>query len=138
MTPKKKQILFKIVGILLCTVPAAVTALSYFPLWMQNEKSAISVFSLLVLGVCVIPLRNVIANALKSPAAWQLWLVLWILLSLLDAITEGLRAVSAVAFPTNLLGALFFWLARREAAKAVGPAQNATSVKAADRETPHE
>ncbi len=113
----RKQLLYKIIGILLCTLPATITTLTYFPLWMQSERSAVSVLSVAVLALCAIPARRVIARTLRSPSAWQLWLILWITLTMLNAISEGLRAVSAVAFPTSLLGAVFFYLARREAKK---------------------
>ncbi len=121
----KKQLTLKIIGTLLCTLPAALTALSYFPLWMQSERSAVSILSLAVLALCAIPARRVIVRALKSPSAWQMWLVLWIALTMLNAISEGLRAVCAVAFPSSLLGAVFFWLARRAASSN-------------DKEEPHE
>ncbi len=111
----KKPLLFKIIGILLCVLPAAVTALTYFPLWMQSERSAVSVLSVAVLALCAIPARRVIARTLRSPSAWQFWGVMWIALTMLNAISEGLRAVSAVAFPTSLLGAVFFRLGSRAA-----------------------
>ncbi len=110
----KRQLIYKIVGILLCTLPASIATLSYFPLWMRNERSAVSVLSVAVLCLCAIPFKRAIGRALRSPSAWQMWLVLWIGLTMLNAISDGLRAVSAVAFPTSLLGAVFFWLARRE------------------------
>ncbi len=123
----KKQLTYKIIGILFCTLPAAITALTYFPLWFSDAHTSVSVLSVAVLALCAIPARRVIANALKSPSAWQFWLVMWISLSLLNTISDGMRAVSAVAFPTSLIGAVFFWLARREATKVTK-----------EEETPHE
>ncbi len=123
----KKQTVYKILGILLCVLPAAITALAYFPLWIQDGKSTISVLSLLILALCAIPARRILKRVLRSPSAWQLWLALWILTSVLDPIISGMRAVSAVAFPTSVLGALFFRLARK-----------AGGTIASNEEEPHE
>ncbi len=113
----KKPLIYKIIGMLLCILPAAITALTYFPLWMHDAKCTVSILAVAVLALAAIPARRVITRALKSPSAWQFWLVMWVSLSLLNSISTGLRAVSAVAFPTSLAGAVFFYLARREEAR---------------------
>ncbi len=107
----KRRLICKVIGILLCTVPAVVMTLAYFPLWLGEEKTALSILSVLVLALCAIPFRRVLAQALRSPSAWQMWLVLWLALTILESISAGLRAVSAVAFPCSLAGAWFFRIA---------------------------
>ncbi len=110
----KRSLLFKIIGICLCTLPAAIATLAHFPLWLGEERTAVSALSVAVLALCAIPFRRVLKRVFRSPSAWQLWLVLWILLSVLNPIIVGLRAVCAVACPSSLLGAVFFRLARKK------------------------
>ncbi len=109
--------LYKIIGLLLCTVPAAVTTLLHFPLWLSREDSGFSVLSILVLSLCAIPARRMLRDFFRNPSAWKMWLVLWILFTVTDNLIDGLRAVACVACPASALGALFFWLAKRQEKK---------------------
>lgn len=106
--------IYKAVGLALCVLPPALTALSYFPLWLGERESTFSVLSVCVLFLCALPFHRILREKLKSPSAWQMWLILLILLSLVRNIIDGLRAVACVAVPTSLLGAVFFALAKRE------------------------
>ena len=113
MTPTLKANLLKGLGLALCILPASLTALRYFPLWISQKETAVSVGAILVLALCAIPFWRVITEAFRSPSAWQLWLVLLLALTFLESIAGGLRAVAAVAFPTSLLGSVCFGIARR-------------------------
>lgn len=108
-----KARIYKAVGLCLSILPPAGVTLAYFPLWFGEEKSTVSVLSILILMLCALPFHRVIRERLRSPAAWQMWLILWVGLSLFESICRGLRAVSCVAFFSNLLGAVFFRLAKR-------------------------
>jgi len=116
MTPAKRAMLFKAAGLLLCTVPAAVTALFQFPLWIRHDDSTLSLLSVLVLCLCAIPFRRVLSECLRSPSAWQMWLVLWLALTLLEPLFSGLRIVALIALPFSVLGAVCFRIARGIAA----------------------
>ncbi|MDD6981544.1 MAG: hypothetical protein PUJ21_07405 [Clostridia bacterium] len=109
--------IYKAVGLALCVLPPALTALSYFPLWLEKRESTFSLLSVCVLFLCALPFHRILREKLKSPSAWQMWLILLILLSLFRNIIDGLRAVACVAVPTSLLGAVFFALAKRETAR---------------------
>ncbi|MBP3437233.1 MAG: hypothetical protein J6K61_04945 [Clostridia bacterium] len=106
-------IFFRIAGFALCTLPAVISSLEHFPLWLSDRASTLSIFGLLVLLLAVLPFWKAIKHWLKSPSAWMLWFLLWLFLSLFRQIIDGLIAVSFVAFPFSMLGALCFYLAKR-------------------------
>lgn len=105
--------LLKLLGLLLCILPPAITALTYFPLWIGEKDSAVSIMALLVLTLCAVPFWRVLRDALRSPSAWMMWLVLFLALSLLESLCTGLRVVALIGFPTSLLGAICFHFAKR-------------------------
>ncbi len=105
--------LLKLLGLLLCVLPPAITALTYFPLWIGKTDSALSVMAILVLSLCALPFWRVLRDALRSPSAWMMWLILFLALSLLESLCEGLRVVALVGCPTSLLGAVCFYFAKR-------------------------
>ncbi len=112
--PKVWQVrLLKGIGYFLSVVPASVTAMAYFPLWMGERKSAVSVLSVLLLFLCLLPLWRGVKSILKSPSLWQMWLILYVLLTTLEGILSGVRMVSMVAFPTGLLATVFFKWAKK-------------------------
>ena len=117
MQAGKKIRLFKLLGLLFSTLPPALVALHYFPLWLGEEKTCISLISVLLLLVCAIPLRRTLREALKTPSPWMCWLALWLVLTAFEHIARGVRAVALAALPFSIVGAFFFYLARREEAK---------------------
>ena len=114
MRRSTKSLIFNIIGYVLCIVPAGVCTLGYFPLWLGDKNSCLSLVSIFVLSLCIIPLWRMIRESLKSPSAWKLWLVMLLIFTAVEHIIVGLRAIACVACPTSALGALFFWLAKRE------------------------
>lgn len=109
-----KSLVYNILGYVLCIVPATICTLTQFPLWMQDRNSCLSLLSLGVLGLCVLPLWRMIKEGLKSPSAWKLWLILFLTFTVVEHIIIGLRIIALVAFPTSALGAVLFRLAKRE------------------------
>ena len=110
-------ICLRIAGYVLCIVPALVSSLEHFPIWLSDRAQALSLFGVLVLLLAVLPLWKTVKQVLKSPSAWMVWVLLWLFLSLFRNIIDGLIAVALVAFPSSMLGALCFYLARRQAKK---------------------
>ena len=103
----------KALGYLLCVAPPLLAANEHFPLWLaEGEKTAFSFLGVVVLFLCAIPLWRGIKTALRSPSAWQVWLMLLILLYTTKSIADGLIAVSVVALPSSILGALCFRYAK--------------------------
>ena len=112
-----KSLVYKILGYALSIIPAFVCTIFQFPLWIQDKNSCISLLSLLLLGLCILPLWRMIKEGLKSPSAWKLWLILLILFTVVEHIIVGLRVIALVACPTSALGALFFRLAKQNEEK---------------------
>ena len=109
-----KALWAKTLGYILCVLPPVLATLEHFPLWIKaGEKATFSFLGICVLLLCCIPLRRGIAAALRSPSAWQMWLVLLIVLYGARSIMDGLIAVSVVALPCSILGAFCFRYAKR-------------------------
>ena len=114
MKQTRKILWLKGIGYALCIIPPLLATLEHFPLWLSQGKSAsFSVISLCLLLFCLLPLRKGIRKWLRSPSAWQIWTILWIVLTFTKPITEGILAIAAVACPTSLLGAILFWRAKK-------------------------
>ena len=101
------------IGLGLCVLPPAIATLSYFPLWLEKEESALSAIALVLLAIAMIPLFRYIKALLRSPSAWMLWLVLFILLSLFRSVIDGLCMISFLGLLGGILGGIFFAVANR-------------------------
>lgn len=109
--------LWRILGVLLSVIPPAFAILEYFPLWLTRGKTAISALSLLLLLLAAIPLFRIMKRRFKSPSPWVLWFLLWLFLRLFLPIAEALMTIAFISFPTCLLGAVCFYLARKRERK---------------------
>ena len=105
--------LFSLLGYASCILPCAIATLAHFPLWFSNRTQSISVISLLLLLLSLIPLWRTLKKRFFSPAPWTFWLVAFVLLTLLRNIVNGIWTVSFFALVGSLAGALFFALAKR-------------------------
>lgn len=103
----------RIIGLGLCILPPAVATLSFFPLWLNREESALSAFALLLLLLACLPLFRALRTFLRSPSAWMLWLVLFILLGLFRSIADGLYMISFFGLLGGIGGGICFAVAKR-------------------------
>ena len=111
MTKTKRQLL-KAMGYALCVVPATLSALEHFPLWLGDTKTSLSLFGVILLALCLWPFKRGLKKVWKNPSLWMLWLCLYLFLKLLLPLAQGLFAVAGVALPFSLLGAVCFRLSR--------------------------
>ena len=74
----------------------------------------VSGVTLILLFICALPLKRYISAFLKSPSAWVLWLSVYVILSLLSTVIDDVISISLVAFPSNLIGSLFFKIAKKD------------------------
>ena len=109
---KTKRKLLKAMGYALCVVPASLSALEHFPLWLSETKSSLSLLVVLLLAICLWPFKRGVQKVWKNPSIWMLWLCLYIGLKLTVPLAQGLLAVAGVALPFSLLGAVCFRLSR--------------------------
>lgn len=106
--------LLRILGITLCVLPPALATLEFFPLWLTREDCRLSALSVLLLLLSAAPLFRLLRARLRSPSAWLVWLLLWALLCAFEPIVASLKTIALISFPTSLLGAVCFRLAKRK------------------------
>ena len=107
-----KSIFLRVIGLVLCVIPVSVAVLSYFPAWRaEGGEVLLSGATLLLLCMAAVPLYKLISARLRSPAAYTLWLIAFILFFLLSNIAEEMVVISFTGFVGNLLGAIAFKLA---------------------------
>lgn len=101
-----------ILGFFLCIAPPIICTASYFPIWRDGGQ-AVSGGVLLLLLISAYPIYKFIKRSLESPAAYTIWLILFVLFSLLSRIAYEMTVISFVGFVGNALGALCFYFAKR-------------------------
>ena len=107
-----KSIFLRVIGLVLCVIPVTVSILCYFPAWRaEGGEVLLSGATLLLLCMAAVPLYKLISARLRSPAAYTLWLIAFILFFLLSNIAEEMVVISFTGFAGNLLGAIAFKLA---------------------------
>ena len=107
-----KSIFLRVIGLVLCVIPVTVSILCYFPAWRaEGGEVLLSGTTLLLLCMAAVPLYKLISEKLRSPAAYTLWLIAFILFFLLSNIAEEMVVISFTGFIGNLLGAIAFKLA---------------------------
>ena len=107
-----KSIFLRVIGLVLCVIPVSVAILSYFPAWRaEGGEVLLSGATLLLLCMAAVPLYKLISARLRSPAAYTLWFIAFILFFLLSNIAEEMVVISFTGFVGNLLGAIAFKLA---------------------------
>ena len=107
-----KSHLLRLFGIALCVVPVTVSIFCYFPTWRAaGGEVLLSGTALLLLCLAAIPLYKLITAHLRSPAAYTVWLIAFILFALLSNIAHEMVVISFTGFIGNLLGAVMFKLA---------------------------
>ena len=111
---KRTKFLFNLLGLSLSVIPPLVAALAYFPLWQKEGGGAtVSGLLMLLLIASLLPLLRVLRGAFKCPSAYVIWLILLFTFLLMSKIADQCVVISFFGFAGNLLGAVFFNLAKR-------------------------
>ena len=109
---KLKHYAITLTALAVSTLPPLFAALSYFPLWKERGALALlSGWALLLALLAAWPIVRFAKEKLKSPAAWFVWLSLFILFSALAAIANEMKVISLIGFISNLIGTFLFKLA---------------------------
>lgn len=109
INPTPRRIILFILGLMLCTVPVTVTILLYFPLWINEGSGAvISGFTLLLLPAALLPMWRSIKRLLRSPSAYTMWLIAFVIFFMLSKIANEMTVICFVGFVGNLIGAMLF------------------------------
>ena len=109
-----KRLLFNALGIMISVIPVTVSIFSYFPLWIaRKDASVLSGISLLLICLAIVPLFKYLKQFLHSPSAPIMWFISFIILLMLSKIGDEMTVISFIGFTTNLIGMLFFKIARK-------------------------
>ena len=118
MRPKNnpaRALCFSAVGLFFSVIPATVAIFSYFPLWLRkNDASSLSGLALLLLVLAFVPLFKYVKEILRSASAPFMWFILFVAFFLLSRIADEITVIAFVGFISNLIGSVFFKLAKRE------------------------
>ena len=110
---KSKKILLTLAGILFSVLPPLFCTLFYFPIFKAGGPVfVLSGFILLLLVLSVVPLIRFIGDKFRTPAAYMIWLFVFALFFLLWKIAKQVTVISFFGFIGNLIGAVFFHLAK--------------------------
>ena len=103
-----------LLGYLLSVGTPLAATLSFFPLWRERGGTAVLAGgSVLLIALCALPAWRGIKALLRSPSVWGVWLVLFLGFTLIESIVCEMRMICFFGLIGNLLGALFFRLARK-------------------------
>lgn len=109
-SPIKRAALW-LTGMALCVIPPVCCILLYFPIWIaRGGEYVVSGLTVLLLICAALPLYRALRTALRSPAGYTVWLILFIIFFTMSKIAEQMAVVSLVGFIGNLAGAVFFRL----------------------------
>lgn len=86
-----------------------IATLTQFPVWIEQSAEATVSGVVLLLGFfSCLPFLNYIKGFLKSPSVPILWLLIFIVLTLLDNIIDQMIVVCFVGTISNAIGTLIF------------------------------
>ena len=108
-----KRLLFGFLGLTISIIPVTVAIFSYFPLWIdRDDTSLLSGISFILLCTALIPMYKHFKRIMRSPSVPLMWLIIFVLFFMLSRIADEMTVISFVGFISNLVGSLFFKLAR--------------------------
>ena len=114
MKKDKRSLLLSALGVTVSTVPVAIATLSYFPLWVERSSYAtFSGFTLLLLILAATPIVKILKRRFTSPSVTIVWLMLFLVFSMLKSIVYEVTVIAFVGFVSNSLGALIYYLAKK-------------------------
>ena len=109
----KRKVYF-ILGALLSVLPPALATLSYFPLWVEaGATETVSGLCAFALVICAVPLLRIVTRHLRTPSLPLFWSIAYLLFKCLSSIIVELCVIAFVGACSNIVGALFFHLAKK-------------------------
>ena len=110
----RKRFLFLLLGWAVSTLPALFATLRWFPLFLTRGEGgrAISLLSCLLIVVALVPLRRAFSTFFRTLTAWEVYLFLFVFVTVTGSITYEMRCVAAVGLISSVPGAILFSLGR--------------------------
>lgn len=91
-----------------------VATLTQFPLWIEKSAEATtSGFCLVLMLLSVLPFLKQLKEYFKSPSAWVVWTIIFVVMLVLHNIIEQMLIVSFAGAVANILGAGLYTLGKR-------------------------
>ena len=104
-----------ILGFLFSVLPPAAATLLYFPLWhSEGRGSSFSGICALFLCLSALPIYRYLKRKLSSPAAYTVWLILFLAFFFFSRVAEEMTVIAFTGFIGNLIGAVFFRIGKKE------------------------
>ncbi len=104
---------FHILGAVFSVLPPLLATAEYFPLWIERGGTAtLSGIAFVMILLSLYPLCRILRRRRRSPSMPILWGAIWLLLTVLRRIIDGVIAVAFFGLLGNLCGMLFFRLAK--------------------------
>lgn len=114
MKPTLKAFILRVIGLGVCILPPVITTLEYFPLWFSETETAISALSAMMIALCCLPFFKQIKQYFRNtPAAWVIWLVIYILVTVFNKLADGIETVAFIGVLSNLAGGCIFRVEKR-------------------------
>ena len=114
MKNSTKGAIIKTVSLGIDIVVPLVATLTQFPLWVeQSAEATMSGLCLVLIGISALPFLKQLKAYFKSPSAWVVWSIIFVLLLLLRNIIDQILIVSFAGLLSNLIGAGLFNIGKR-------------------------
>ncbi len=111
----KRRAVFRLLGLLFSVLPPLICTVLYFPIWRERSAEVmLSGISLILLALSVLPAYRLFVKYMRSPSAYMIWFIIFVLFLLLSKIADDMTVISFVGFISNLMGAVFFKLSKRK------------------------
>lgn len=109
MSNKLKGRILKMTALTIDILAPLVATISQFPVWIENSAEAtVSGVVLILAFFCCIPFLKHITAFMKSPSIPIVWMVIFVLLTLLNNIIDQMIVVCFVGLISNTFGTLIY------------------------------
>ena len=111
----RRRLVFLTLGWAVSTLPALAATLRWFPLFVSHGEGerAISLLSVLLLVVALVPLRRALGAFFRNLTAWKVYLFLFVFFTVTGSIAYEMRCVAAVGLISSVPGSILFALGQR-------------------------
>ena len=101
--------ILKTIAIIIDVGAPLMATITQFPVWVQKSPEAtFSGMFILCAFLSCLPFINYIKTYLKSPAVWSVWLIVFIIITLMKSIIDQMIVVCFVGLLSNCFGAIIY------------------------------
>lgn len=112
---RTREIFLKAIALLFCITPPALAIFLYFPAWIsRGDGSAVSGLGLILILMTLSPIFKLIKAHFGSLSSYTMWFISFAVFFMLSKIAREMTVISFMGFIGNLVGAVFFRMARKK------------------------